>query len=366
MTTRSDLAAALQNAMDTGQRAAVAVVIETDGSVYRRAGARSVVTEEGLIYGVISGGCAEQDLLERAKEAWTTGLPQRMTYDFRSPDDLLWGMGAGCNGALTVCLIPFDPAAQGDLAERLLADMKERADTQDQTATVTILSSSDPDVWPVGPLLGDKRTALLERLPAKTDGLPLLRKETVDGVDVEVFIDEIVPRSRLVLFGAGDDAMPLVRFAAQSDWHVTVIDHRDAFLNAQRFPEADVRSVIRRDEYDHVSLEASSFVVVMTHSYEFDRRILTGLLPMDIPYLGILGPRRRFERLLGEIVDAGLQVSDADLQKVHSPVGLDIGAETPEEIALSVLTEAMARRRNRDGASLRERAGQISVTALSK
>lgn len=361
MTTRSELAAVVEASFEAGSRAAIALVVETDGSVYRRAGARSVVTEDGTIHGIISGGCAEQDLLERAKVAWQTGSVQRMTYDFRSHEDLLWGMGAGCNGSLTVCLVPMDPGMDGDVADRVVADMRRRADTKTPYVSVTVLETSDPSKVALGPLDDAQVTQLCSTgvLTLSAADTPRLATIEWDGVTLEVFAEHVTPRSRLVVFGAGDDARPVVRMAADVDWHTTVIDHRALFNNATRFPSADGLEVIRRDAYGTVNVDDDAFVVVMTHNYELDQMILANVLPRAVRYVGVLGPRRRFERLLKDIIDAGGIVTDADMRKVHSPVGLDIGAETAEDIALSIVGEIMACRRDRSGRSLHLRVGEV-------
>lgn len=369
MTTRSDLALALSHCHDTLTRAALAIVIETDGSVYRRAGARSVVLEDGRILGVISGGCAEQDLLEHAKDTWETGLSKQIEYDFRSPDDILWGMGAGCNGALLISLLPFDPTNQSDLADRLLSDTERRANAHEAYTAITVLQSSDVSLYPIGPLTDELVSSVLTRLGMEAPSnptLPTLVRQSIDGVDVELFIETVAPRPHLVVIGAGDDAVPLVKYAAEADWHVTVMDHRTIMNNAVRFPEADVYDVIRRDEYGQHSFHKSTFVVVMTHNYEHDREILKCLVSQKLAYVGVLGPRQRFERLLDELAKGGLKIGESQLQKFHSPVGLDLGAETPEEIAMSILAEAMACRRARQGGFLRDKVGPIHAVGDTK
>ncbi|WP_284286144.1 XdhC family protein [Alicyclobacillus fastidiosus] len=190
---------------------------------------------------------------------------------------------------------------------------------------------------------------------------PLLVRRTWAGTDVQLFVEVVSPRPRLVVFGAGEDARPLVHFAAAADWHVTVVDHRVEFASSTRFPEAAAIRVVRRDEYASLDLDDAAFAVVMMHNYHLDRDLLQNLLPRPLSYLGVLGPRSRFDGLLQEVRAAGVAVEAASLTKVHSPVGLDIGAQTPEEIALSVIAEAMARRRARTGRSLRERVGTADV-----
>lgn len=362
MTTGRDLVACLAASLRAGTRAAVAIVIETDGSVYRRAGACSVVAEDGRILGIISGGCVEQDLFDHAKTAWETGEARRMTYDFRSPDDLLWGMGAGCNGALEVCLLPFDTVSQRDLAVRLLEAMERRATSSVPYVSAMVIQSDHGAKVPLGPLPDDEATLLAELLEGVSTKLV---STAVQGVACDVFLEHVEPRPRLVVLGAGEDARPLVQFAAQADWYVTVVDHRDAFANTERFPLANEAKVIRRADYATLSLHPNSYAVVMTHNYELDQQILGNLLKQSLPYVGVLGPRRRVERLLDDMMNAGLTFDHRALAAIHSPIGLDIGAETPEEIALSILSELMARAKERTGVSLREKAGQLTGSRVT-
>lgn len=359
MTTKSELATALATCHEAGARAAVAVVIETDGSVYRRAGARSIVLEDGRILGVISGGCAEQDLLEHAKDTWETGRAKHIEYDFRSPEDLLWGMGAGCNGALSIYLLPFDPLGNPHLADALLVDMQLRATVTDIVPAVTVLTSSDTDKYPIGPVFDALLADVLKRLPNAPSKKPQFVALTLDGIELELFVEQIMPRPHLTVIGSGDDAIPLVRFAVQADWHVTLIDHRSIMNNETRFPQVDVRAVIRRDEYARLDVRNTEFVVMMTHNYAYDKQILRSLLPQHFPYLGLLGPRARFDRLRRELTDEGMELSDTVLAKVHSPVGIDIGADTPDEIALSILAEVTAKLRGSGAGFLRDRDGPI-------
>ncbi|MCY0902170.1 MAG: XdhC family protein [Firmicutes bacterium] len=385
MTARRDQVEALRATMASGSRAALAVVIWTDGSVYRRAGARTVVTEEGRIVGLISGGCAEQDLLEHARSVWQTGQPLRMQYDFRGPDDLLWGMGSGCNGALTVWMIPCDPGRDRDLADRLVADAGRRADTRETYVSVLVVNSADPGRLALGPIvdgedvlrrslglrvsgaasaegdLGEEETLAAGRLAPASGEPGVLLTGVVDGVQAELFVDRVAPRPQLVIVGAGEDALLLAQFAHFSDWHVTVIDHREEWLEPSRIPWADVRQLIARDHYGLLPVAADAHAVIMTHNFEFDRNVLGALLPLHLPYLALLGPRRRCERMLDELRSTRETWSDRDLGALHSPAGLDTGAETPEEIALAILAEAMACRRGRSGGELRARVGPLSA-----
>jgi xanthine/CO dehydrogenase XdhC/CoxF family maturation factor len=166
----------------------------------------------------------------------------------------------------------------------------------------------------------------------------------------------MLPPTPLVVFGAGDDARPLVRFAKELGWQVNVVDARPAFATPARFPEADGTVVARPEEaVARINPEADSVVIVMTHHYHHDVPLLRALLPRPLAYLGLLGPRKRAERILSDLTADGFTVTRDMHEHLHAPVGLDLGAETPEEVALSILAEMQAVLARRDARPLRER-----------
>lgn len=352
MTTLRDIADGLRTTLDGGLRAAVVTVVATEGSVYRRAGARCVVLEDGRIIGVVSGGCVEKDLLEHAELVWDTGSGQLLEYDFRTPDDLIWGMGLGCNGALKLWMQPLDLALDAQTAGAWLADMEDRDQCTSEYWVATILASDDPAQVAAGGLV----VLASDVGVAAGEGLTALH---VRGVPVRAFVERVAPRPRLLVFGAGDDARSLVRQARMVDWHVSVIDHRPDWLTEARFPDADERLLIRRDEYGIQPVHDYSFVISMTHNYELDERVLHRMIFTPIPYLGMLGPRQRTDKMLTELAQAGRPVQPEAQTKLHAPVGLDVGAETPEEIAVGVVGEIIARKNQREGGFLRARSGPI-------
>ena len=171
-----------------------------------------------------------------------------------------------------------------------------------------------------------------------------------------VFHQTVHPPTALLVFGAGDDAQPLVRFAKGLGWHVCVVNPRPAFATPARFPEADGTMVARAEEaVDRINPEADSVAVVMTHHYRHDVPLLRTLLPRPLAYLGLLGPRKRAERILADVEAAGIAISPEMRARLHAPVGLDLGADSPEEVALAILAEVKAVLAGRDARPLRER-----------
>lgn len=357
MTAPTDIAGALREAIAAGRRAALVSVVETEGSVYRRSGARCVVLEDGRIIGVVSGGCVERDLLEHAQRLWSTGAGELLTYDFRSSDDPIWGMGLGCNGALRLWMQPLDLARDPALTAAWLADAEHRDTCSAAYWVATVMASDDPERVAPGTLV-----TLSEDGSTAAGGLHSgVRPLSVGGVMTHAYVERIAPRERLYVFGAGDDAPALVRQARFVGFHVTIVDHRSAWATEARFPDADARLVIGRDEYGTQPVQPHTYAVSMTHNYELDEQVFRRLLPAPITYLGMLGPRQRTDRMLAGLTQGGMQVDPAALQKLHAPVGLDIGAETPEEIALSVVAEMIAVRSGSAAGFMRSRSGPIHL-----
>ncbi|HVW21995.1 MAG TPA: XdhC/CoxI family protein [Opitutaceae bacterium] len=304
----------------------LATLVSVEGSSYRRAGARALFEADGSRLGSISGGCLEEDIRERARSVAASGRPEVALYDTTSENDLVWGTGAGCHGVVRVLLerLPARPGWAARLAENLLAGRP--------TDLAVVWQSEET---------GALGTFLAGELPA--------------AGAAGIFRQTVPPAPALAIFGAGDDAQPLARGAAELGWRVTVADPRPAFATADRFPAA-ARIVAPADELAaRVAPAPGALAVVMTHHYVHDLPVLRGLLPRPLAYLGLLGPRQRAERILSDLAAAGLAVTPAMRARLHAPVGLDLGSDGPEEVALSILAEMRAALSGRDGRPLRER-----------
>lgn len=303
-------------------------VIRTGGSTYAKPGAQMLIAADGEYAGLLSGGCLEGDLREHARGVATTGRAHIVSYDLRSSTDQLFGLGAGCEGAMDILLTRVSAAEDWWPLTRL-AD----AATRRIVCRLALVTSSTNPEFPVGKVLRDER-------------------ETPPGV--ELFVHEIAPPPRLLLAGGGPDARPVATLASFLGWNVTVVDHRSSYLDAARFPPGTQLVESRAaDLADAVDIDAFAAVVVMSHHLESDLHYLRALARGRVPYVGLLGPAARRERLLGD-----LGADAATLRpRLRAPVGLDIGGRSPESIALSIVGEVHAALAGRGGRPFSETAG---------
>lgn len=346
----------------------LATVVKVEGSAYRRPGARMLLLPDRGGIGVISGGCLERHLSERA---WplTEAHPAVVTrYDTQGDADAFFGFGAGCQGVIHVLLERLDVAERATQMEFFEACRRQRR----PGVMATLVGGKCADVgnrvmmFPDGSvvsIIGDPKVQrqLLEfARTCPVDAQPRTITSSTDSGAVEVFLEVIRPPVRLLVFGGGPDAPPLVGFAKELGWDVSVIDTRPTSLNRERFPLADKLilttpgAVLRG-----VSVEPGTAAIIMSHDFVQDLAVLETLLTQPLEYLGVLGPRGRTERLLRELSPGAQGSAGATLRGLHAPVGLDIGSETPEEIALAVVAEIQATLRNRAGGKLRDREGPI-------
>jgi len=351
-----------------GRRAVLATVVKVAGSTYRKPGARMLLPADGDPVGMVSGGCLESDLSEWAHAVLDSGEPRTVVYDMRSPDDIVWGLGLGCEGEVRVLLEPLLPGKHPEyltFLEQCLASrrpgvlatvfaVKGEVDTR-VGERVVVASRTDPVSTVGDPSLAGRLIEDASRLLA--DRRPGIREYELRGGRAEALLEYVAPVVSLVIFGAGSDAQPLVRFARQLLWQVTVADDRPAFARAERFPGA---VDVRRIRYDRLEREAPSIdpgtaVIVMTHHFLHDLELMQFLLGRDAAYFGFLGPRRRTEKLLAELAGRGVQPAAGWLSRLYAPVGVDIGSETPEEIALATVAEIRAVLSGRQGGFLRDR-----------
>jgi len=359
----TDVLTAIGSLSASGQRMALATIVAVRGSTYRRPGARLLVPEEGAPIGNISGGCLEGDVADMARLVMEEGRARLAGWDLTADDDAVWGLGLGCNGAIEVFIEPADRAAEAARALRTALE-EERP-----ISLVTVIESTEPEaivpgarliVMPDGAVEGSlgRSDVDAEAIAAARELLTTERSEIRTLAEgIRAFVEILDPPLRLVICGAGHDAVPLVRAASLLGWNVTVVDDRPAFLNRERFPEAHgFASVDDPSEVaDAVTVDARTFVVVMTHNFLRDKAYLRGLLTTDARYVAMLGPAARTQRLLMELEEEGTPITDEGRSRIHGPAGLDLGAEGPEEIAQAIIGEIVAVRRGRDGGFLKER-----------
>lgn len=313
------------------QPAVLATLVSVEGSSYRRPGARLLVRPDFVRIGSISGGCLEEDVIARAAGVFATGEPDGVIYDTTSENDVVWGVGLGCHGVVRVLLEKLSP--QPPWAVALAANFKQR-----RTTALAITHG------------GEHRTLWGTRLAAPGD---------CPDRDA-LFLEMVPPPHALVIFGAGDDAQPLARLAKELGWQVTVADPRAAFATRERFQDVNTLLVAPADTLvSRANPGPDALAVVMTHHYVHDVPILRDLLPRPLAYLGLLGPRKRAERIMDDLAAAGLDLTAAQRARLHAPVGLDLGADSPEQVALSIVAEIHATLSGRNAKPLRERAGPI-------
>lgn len=343
-----------------GQAAALATVVKVAGSSYRRPGARMLVTQAGRAAGSVSGGCLESDVVQQAQRVIASGEAALLTYDTTEDSDIVYGAGLGCRGVIHILIERVTPG----FAEFLAGLMGDRQ----RGVLATVLQAEG---IPLG-----SRLCLREGFSPVCDmgDADLAARVLEDSHDAlrsgvsrvqsygqrDVFIEVLEPPVPLIIFGAGPDAPPLVRLAKELGWHVTVVDERLGSADPARLPLADTLVACPPEAVaERVGLDARTVAVLTTHNYLQDLRLLETLLPSPLRYLGILGPKRRTQQMLADLHRQGITPTEDQLSRVHGPAGLDIGADTPEGIALAIVAEINAVLAGRSGGLLRKRDGPI-------
>ena len=346
---------------------ALATIVGVSGSTYRRPGARLLVPEHGVSVGNLSGGCLEGEVEAIARDVMRVGRPRLELFDLTADDEIVWGWGLGCNGAIEVFVEP------GDQAARTASALREAIEHRQSLVALTVISSSGPGVevgarlvafsngGREGTLGSDQADdAALQAASHLERSGPATSRVPVEGGEVRVFVERLEPPSRLIVCGAGHDAVPLVRLASSLGWVVDVVDDRAPLLTPERFPEASGFVGCEPSEVvEKAAVEERSYVVVMSHNYLRDRDYLRALVSSRAAYIGMLGPRARTQRLLEELAREGIEPSEGMAERIHGPAGLDVGAEGPEEIAAAIVAEVLAVQRGRAGGYLKDRAGSI-------
>lgn len=323
---------------ERGEPLALVTIFETSGSTYSKAGTHMLIDGGGDFRGMLSGGCLEGDLALRAAAVIESGTPQTVTYDL-AQDDELWGLGVGCDGVMRVCIQaltaangyqPFAAIAgalQGDRPARL--SMVIESAHADIRAGVAAIAAGDRAL---GLGLPDESAA---RLMQDVAG-PVFEQIALDGSDLSVLATTIRPSPRVLVLGAGPDAEPVVRFAAEIGWRCTVADHRDAYIESGAFDAAErVVCVPAAELAGRVELSRFDAAVVMSHHLASDRAYLGQLAATDLRYIGLLGPAARRDRLLSELGESGQGLGG----RLRGPAGIDIGGRGPAAIALSIVAE---------------------------
>ncbi|NOS55682.1 MAG: XdhC family protein [Cyclobacteriaceae bacterium] len=357
--------AAFNNVNFAARQAALATVVKVRGSSYRSPGARMLITDDGKWVGSISGGCLEGDALRKARQVMTSGEPKTVTYDTREESNQNLGIGLGCNGVIDVLIEPITAHKNSILFFKQLVEKNQPA----ALATVfqglsgigeTLLINEDKSVISQvsNPALSD--LIVEDLLNVFNTRVSHAKTFLVSGIEYEVFLELVQPSVSLVIFGGGFDARPVSQMAKALGWSVEVTDECVAHIAPVFFPQVDKLSLCHRDFIDRdFKITPFTACVLMSHNYEYYRDVLKKIIQTEAPYIGILGPRKRFDKMLEEFKRDRFELTDEQMLRIHSPIGLDIGAEAPDEIALAIVAEIQSKFSNRSGGFLKARNGPI-------
>jgi xanthine/CO dehydrogenase XdhC/CoxF family maturation factor len=349
----------------------LATVVNVQGSTYRQPGARMLITASGKIVGTISGGCLENDVIEHTL-LMTDEKAKIITYDTNAEEDIIWGFGLGCNGVVDILIERIDhddPLNPLGFIHQCLSNQQPGiiASVFNISGNINVsleahftlnydgLVNSNIMEYSVNQaLVKDAKLALQNQCSS-------FHKYQLSSGEVSVFIELIQPPPNLMIFGAGRDAIPLAEFAKSLGWKVTIFDCRALEVTKERFIIADEIILTRREIlHQQIYINEYTIAVVMTHNYFDDLEILKLLIPSNIKYLGCLGSKQRIAKLLTDVQEAMGEFNPQELAKFYAPVGLDIGADTPEVIALSIIAEIQSVLKNRTGGFLKHRTKPIN------
>lgn len=363
----NDIIQAYNKAVLQNKQTVLATVVKVEGSSYRRAGARMLVTEDGETTGAISGGCLEGDALRKARFAMFEQKNKMEIYDTTDEDNKL-GVQLGCNG---IVYILFEPIKDDD--ENNPINLLKKITKQRQGAIV--VTEFNKNKWGEHKgtccIVSDKETFCLnDDENIKQDVMAVLREKNSivkSYNDDSILYQFVAPLIQLVIVGAGNDAQPLVNMASLLGWNIVVVDSRPSYANKERFAKANKICIT---DYAHIAssinIDEQTAIVLMTHNYNYDQAALQHLISTNCKYIGVLGPKKKLNKMLDEISGNGVVINDDQLQNVYGPVGLDIGAETSEEIALAIISEIKSVFASRQGMSLKQKETAIHHNDFNK
>jgi len=360
-----------ENLSSQGTGCVLATVVHVEGSSYRRAGARMLVDEFGNITGAISGGCLEGDALRKALHALHQQKNKLITYDTSDDDDAIIGAQLGCNGVIQVL---FEPLDYGDVSNP--CELLKAIVAQKHALTIIVQFNLDRSKDQEGTILlidknlkysGKKPEKELLDLILEQAQLTLQNKRshfaefTIHEETQHLFIQNYQPPVKLIIVGAGNDAQILAQQGELLGWEVIVTDGRPTHANKERFTSSCQIIVTKPEQtLENIEIDQRSCFVLMSHNYKYDLAVLKLLLAEDqIPYIGILGPMKKYQRMQNDLNTEGFYISEEFEKRMHAPIGLEIGAETPAEIGLSILAEIQSVLTQTSARPLRERSEPI-------
>lgn len=341
-------------ASQQNKKSALVTVVHLEGSSYRRPGARMLVNDDGRITGAISGGCLEGDALKKALFAISEQKNTLFTYDTSKEDDSEMGIHLGCEGLIQVLFEKIDVEKEDNPIQLLRKAIAQRQ----KAVVVTLFDLNDNQNKQYGTcLLLEENGTLSGKIPipqiedavlkdlaeVMQNGESVFKQYQSDEVSVTAFFEFLHPPVSLVVLGAGNDAIPLMKFADVLGWDFRIVDRRPTHATQERYPTASQILVTNPDvALEQLSYDSRTFFVLVTHSYKCDYYMLRSLCAASVPYVGVLGPKKKLKRILEELEEEGIHLSEEKKATIFGPTGLDIGAETPEEIALSIIAEIQA------------------------
>jgi xanthine dehydrogenase accessory factor len=373
-----EIVKAYDAAVQQGKKTALAAVVHLDGSSYRRPGARMLVSDEGELTGAISGGCLEGDALRKAMFALSQQQSKLVTYDTSDEDDMTIGIQLGCAGVIQVLFEPINPNHAANpiqllrkaLAVRqhaVLVTLFDLSDKRNFQPGTCMLLESDGHLSGSQPFPALQEDLVQEMNLVLQSGKSVFRQFTGEGWSITAFIEYLQPPVSLVVVGAGNDAVPMMQFADTLGWDVRVVDGRNTHARPERFTSACQVLVSKPEQVlEQLPMDERTVFVMMTHNYNYDLAMLKALLGTRTPYIGMLGPRKKLERMLDELRTGGMEVTDEMLEKVYGPAGLEIGAETPEEIAMSIISEIQGVLTGSSGGQLKSKTGVIHARTATQ
>jgi xanthine dehydrogenase accessory factor len=359
----NDIVHAYDKAVLQNKKTALATVVKVDGSSYRRPGARMLVTEDGEITGAISGGCLEGDALRKAQFAIFQQQNKLEIYDTTDDEDNNLAVQLGCNGIVYILFEPID----NDDANNQINLLKKTAQQRQDAVLVTVFNP-DKNAIQKGTccFINDEESFFLhddmKGLQTEYRNVLQQKKSFVKNYEgnCTVLLQFVPPAIQLIIVGAGNDAQPLVGMTSLLGWNIIVVDGRPTYATQQRFPKANKISITKPSEIlSAINIDEQTAVVLMTHNYSYDLAALQQLINTNCHYIGALGPKKKLHKMIDELRRKEIVVNDNVMQNIYAPVGLDIGAETSEEIALSVIAEIKAVFSKKTGNSLKEKTTEI-------
>ncbi|MGE5108039.1 MAG: XdhC family protein [Sphingobacteriales bacterium] len=354
-------------AVHAGKKSALAAVVHLNGSSYRRPGARMLVTDDGELTGAISGGCLEGDALRKAMLVLSQQQSKLVTYDTSDEDDATIGIQLGCAGTIQVLFEPIDPNNHNNPIQLLrkvialrqksvLVTLFSLEDKKNEQPGTCLLMEENGNISGTIPY-SELHDAIMEDVnEAMQKQLSSFKNYAGKNLSLTAFIEFLQPAVSLVVVGAGNDAIPMMQIADTVGWDVRVVDGRSTHAKPERFVSACQVLVSKPEKVlEQIPIDEQTVFVMMTHNYNYDLAMLKALLQQNVTYIGILGPKKKLDKMLDEMRDDGIVLTEDQLNRIYGPVGLEIGAETAEEIALSIIAEIKAVLSGKAGGLLRNK-----------